>query len=167
MPILKDAEITFRVRSKMEQIARLEVLGKKDAAIAHAFGMSAPGLAVIKARPEYRELREQILQGHLASLDQDDAVKRLLRDEGVPEAMKSVLEIVKQRKDLRLSLQASLELLDRDPDRRAIKATPSGSGGSGPQTYTVPGKIIDATLEASNKLVGPTEAPTKLAAVVN
>lgn len=117
--------MTPKVKIIIEQLARMRVAGIRDNIIAAKLGMTQSGLSRILALPEYKELEEAVLMGTVSKMDQAlagraDAMKDYLR-QGVPVALRALVETVSQTKDLRARLSAASELLDRDPDRNFVK----------------------------------------------
>lgn len=110
---------------RIAQIARLRVAGQRDSVIAQAVGLSPQGLARILSLPEYKDAEDCVLRGVITDMDQALAGRAdLLRKQfqvGVPLAMRTLLDAVQQRRDLRASLEAAREILDRDPDRVFVK----------------------------------------------
>jgi hypothetical protein len=103
----------------------MRVAGIRDNIIAAKLGMTQSGLSRIVALPEYQELEEAVLMGTVSKMDQAlagraDAMKEYLR-QGVPVALRALVETVSQTKDLRARLSAASELLDRDPDKNFVK----------------------------------------------
>jgi hypothetical protein len=114
MPVNK----VFKTRMRWERAARMEAVGCSDADIALAIGISLPGLATLKQSDEYRQIRLQISTGILSEIDSDiaDATGEL-RDrlkEQVPVALQAIADLVAQRTDPKLRLQAAESILDRD-----------------------------------------------------
>jgi len=120
-----------KVDLRLPQIARLRVAGARDAVIASAVGLSPMGLARILSLPEYKLCEQQVLDTLVGKMDTALAGKAdLLRQQfsvGVPMAMRALLDSVQQRRDLKASLEAAKELLDRDPDRTFSKQPSSAS----------------------------------------
>lgn len=115
----------------MQQIARMRVRGLADAVIASAVGLTPPGLSRIIALPEYKDLEQSILDGVCSQMDQAlagnaEAMRREFKV-GVPLAMRALLDGVMQRRDLKASMIAAREILDRDPDRVFAKQSDSVS----------------------------------------
>ena len=75
--------------------------------------------------------------------------------DAVPEAMSSLLQVVRQKKDLRACLRAAEVILDRDPNSTLPSARGNGNGnGQGP-TITLqrlPDAIFDRTVREADKL---------------
>lgn len=110
-----------KVGLKIPQIARWRVAGITDQTIAKMLGMSTSGLARILATPEYLEYESCILQGHLTAMDRAlsgkvEAIRQELR-QAVPGALRTVVEVAMQRRDMKAAFAAAKEILDRDPDR--------------------------------------------------
>jgi hypothetical protein len=117
--------MTPKVKIIIEQLARMRVAGIRDNIIAAKLGMTQSGLSRILALPEYQELEQAVLMGTVSKMDQAlagraDAMKDYLR-QGVPAALRALVETVTQTKDLRARLSAASELLDRDPDKNFSK----------------------------------------------
>jgi hypothetical protein len=150
-----------KVDIRIPQIARMRVAGHRDAIIAQTVGLTPAGLARIVALPEYKDVENAVLQGTISKMDIALAGRAdLLRQEfkvGVPMAMRTLLEAVQQRRDLRASLQAASEILDRDPDRVFAKA---GRTDSQPQVPTLSGEVLSALQTGADAVA------TKLANVV-
>lgn len=108
----------FKTRMRWERAARMESLGCSDADIALAIGVSLPGLATLKQSKEYQQLRLQISTGILTEIDENIADETQdLRDrlkEQVPIAMQAIADLVSQKVDPKLRLQAAESILDRD-----------------------------------------------------
>jgi hypothetical protein len=151
-----------RTQIKLEQIARMRIAGIKDVRIAQILGLSTPGLARILTTPEYIDLEASLLEGHLSQMDEALAgrVKEMKQvyAVGVPAAIRTMLEGVTQRRDLKAALFAAKEILDRDPERTFVKAgdakaaSPNGvvvgSGSFDPaslqNTVTEADKVVDS-----------------------
>lgn len=113
-------------------------MGLKDEQIARMIGLTVSGLHTIKQRPEYKTLIRDLMAGAQVQYDAAlalDADK--MREEfavGVPTAMRTLVEACTQRKDLKTALEASKELLDRDPKRTFVKpGLKTGTGAEAPQ----------------------------------
>jgi hypothetical protein len=114
MPLSK----VFKTRMRWERAARMESLGCSDADIALAIGVSLPGLATMKQSLEYRQTRLQISTGILTDIDDGIAdetqeLRNRLRD-SVPTALQAIADLVQQKVDPKLRLQAAETILDRD-----------------------------------------------------
>jgi hypothetical protein len=142
-----------KVDIRIPQIARMRVAGLKDAVIAATVGLSPPGLARILALPEYKEVEDSILQGTISKMDLALAGRAdLCRQEfkvGVPMAMRTLLDTVQQRRDLRASLKAAEEILDRDPDRTFVKVSKVEPAV---QTPTLTGEVLQALAPQADKV---------------
>jgi hypothetical protein len=113
--------MTPRVKIQIEQIARMRVAGVHDGVIAAKLGMSQSGLSRILALQEYQDVEACVLQGTVSKMDaalagRADALKEYFR-QGVPVALRTLVEAATQRRDLRAAISASGEILDRDPDK--------------------------------------------------
>jgi hypothetical protein len=151
-----------KVDLRIPQIARMRVAGHRDAIIAQTVGLTPAGLARILALPEYKDVEQAVLQGTISKMDMALAGRAdLLRQEfkvGVPLAMRTLLEAVQQRRDLRAALEASKELLDRDPDRVFAKASRQPEA---PTVPTLSGEVLQALAPSADAV------QTKLAGVVS
>ena len=99
----------------------MRLAGIKDTAIARALLMSYGNLQRIIRTVDYREYEEALLHGHLSKMDEKLAQKRDLMDGmarvAVPSALRTIIEVANQRKDLRSALAAAKDILRIDPDR--------------------------------------------------
>lgn len=114
MPVNK----VFKTRIRMERSARLESLGYSDADISLMIGLSLSGLAQMKMTDEYKQVRLQISSGVLAEMDatigeETEEMRNRLRNQ-VPVALQAIADLVSQKSDSKLRLQAATEILDRD-----------------------------------------------------
>lgn len=117
--------MTSKVKIIIEQLARMRTAGIRDNIIAAKLGMTQSGLSRILALPEYKELEESVLMGVVSKMDsalagRADLMKDYLR-QGVPIALRALVETVTQTRDLKARLSAASELLDRDPDKNFVK----------------------------------------------
>jgi hypothetical protein len=125
--------VTPKVRIKLEQIARLRVVGAiSDGRIAELLGLSRPGLSRILALPEYKDAEECILTGTLTKMDEAMAgkveeIRNALRP-GVPAAVRALLDAVTQRRDTRASIVAAKEIIALDPDKALVVRRPEEDG---------------------------------------
>lgn len=124
---------------RIQRVARMEISGVSDRTICAAEGFDHPALAYLRKLIEYQEVKNDLLQGHLTEMDRAIAGKvDVLRGEirnAVPSALRCLIDAVNQRRDLRTAIAASVELLDRDPDKLFLKAkdlgaVPAGLDGS-------------------------------------
>jgi len=140
------------VNLKIPQIARWRLAGIKDTKIQELLGMSGGGLARILATQEYQEYEAALLNGHLSAMDKALAGKvSLIHKEfqaAVPAACRALVDAVTQRKDLKASLEAAKEILDRDPSR----TLPKNKGDE----FVAPGlsaEVLEALTTESNAVV--------------
>lgn len=131
---------------RIQRVARMEIVGISDRSICENEQMDYPALKYLRTLAEYQEVKEDLLQGHLTEMDKAMAGKvDIMRQEvrqAVPSALRCLIDVVNQRRDLRTALAAASELLDRDPDRVFLKSKdPSGvSSGDG---VRLPDTILD------------------------
>ena len=126
---------TDKVKILIELIARLRVARIADDSIAIRVGLTRSGLSRILATPEYKLAQQDALRD--VTMHMDDILKaradwlaqEWARD-AVPEAMSSLVQIVRQKKDLRACLRAAEVILDRDPN--GTLPTARGGNGGGP-----------------------------------
>lgn len=119
--------MTPRVKIIIEQLARMRVAGIRDNVIAAKLGMSQGGLSRILALPEYQDCEAAVLSGTVSKMDaalagRADALNQYFK-QGVPVALRALVESVTQSRDLRARISAASEILDRDPDRQFAKGT--------------------------------------------
>lgn len=121
--------VSSAVRLRIQRVARMRVAGIKDSVIQLREGITAPAFQYLIKLPEYLEVEESVFDGQISAMDKAIAGNvEILRHEvrtAVPAALRTVIEVANQRRDLKTALAASLELLDRDPDRVAQKSKPS------------------------------------------
>lgn len=110
-----------RMMLKVSQIARLRIMGTKDTVIAKALSLSASGFQRIIRTQFYRDYEQAVLNGHISKLDEKLAANRnLLRRQAtnmLPEALRGLGELARQRKDLKTALEAQRDILRIDPDK--------------------------------------------------
>jgi hypothetical protein len=141
-----------KTKFKIAQIARMRVAANcTDAKIAEHFNLTLPGLQYILKTQEYRDEENAIFHGQISAMDEAlagnaDAIRKEARI-GVPVAMKALLDAAMQRKDLKSSIAAARELLDRDPDRTLIKAQPDEVPAE-----TLPDEVINQAVGVANKI---------------
>ena len=135
-----------RVFIKIEQIARMRIAGIKDVRICDLLNISQGGLSRILNLPEYKDHEAAILQGHLTQMDSALAGRTKEMHQAfecaVPAAMRTLVEAVTQRRDLRAAIDASREILDRDPKRTFAKA-------SRQDVSDLPGTVLPAEVLAN------------------
>ncbi len=136
---------------KIPQIARWRIAGITDTKIQQLLGMSSSGLAQILATDEYKEYEAALLNGHLSAMDRAlagkvEAIQQECRT-AVPAALRCLVDVVTQRRDLKAAFAAAREILDRDPDRTlpaSVDAEPVAPG--------VPAEVISQAAEEGNKI---------------
>jgi hypothetical protein len=109
-----------QVEIKAEQIARMIVKGLPKTRVAIEMGMTYEGLQRITRCPEYLQIEERVRATVLGKMDarlDKRAQMEAEVEDAVPEAMKVLLDHVRQKRDLR----AALEVLDREPTRTFAK----------------------------------------------
>jgi hypothetical protein len=141
--------VTPRVKIIIEQLARMRVAGIRDNIIAAKLGMSQGGLSRILALPEYQDVEAAVLTGTVSKMDASLAGRAdLLKDyarQGVPVALRALVEACTQSRDLRARISAAGELLDRDPDKLFAKGSARLDDRSQPVSE---GMLKDITDEA-------------------
>lgn len=154
-----------RMMLKITQIARLRIAGVKDVVIAQHLNITNAGLQRILRTPDYKEYEEAYLAGHLSQMDERlagkvDLIGKQARA-AVPMALRTIIEVAMQRKDLKSALAASKEILDRDPEKTLAKDMVSaGPGASLPQVlFDSVAKDADVVAAESNRKIK--EALTK------
>ena len=134
-----------QVSLRMQRVARMEIAGVSDRAILAAEKIDVAQLQYLRKIPEYIELRQDLLEGHLTEMDRAIAGKvDILRQEvrqAVPSALRCLIDAVNQRKDLRTALAAAGEILDRDPDRVFLKS--KEMGGVAGDSVQLPNTIVE------------------------
>lgn len=139
---------------RMQRVARMEIAGVSDQAICKAENFDYPALAYLRKLHEYQELRQDLLEGHLTEMDRALAGRvDILRQEvrqAVPSALRCLVDVVNQRKDLRTALAAAGEILDRDPDRVFLKSKdPNASTGNSDR---IPDTLMDSITNEADKV---------------
>jgi hypothetical protein len=151
-PGIRIPGIATKTNIRLQQIARYRITGRiGDARIAELVGLTPPGLARILALPEYKELEESLLEGHISQMDEElsgnlEELRSNMRT-AVPLALRSLVETVQQRRDLRAALAAAKEIIELDPDRTFTKV--SKNTDNAPSSEFNPGATGDAKLVAS------------------
>lgn len=156
-----NSEINERVQIKIEQIARLRFRGIKDVRIAEQLGISYGGLQRILATSQYRNYEAAYRKTQLGRMDsiiesQTDILLRKEAAEAVPEALKFVVDQLKNSRDLRIRLAAAKEILDRDPRRRLVKQTRTDAPA---QTPELPESIVASIRDESDKTLSFLSVP--------
>lgn len=138
--------------------------GVKDAQVCQFLNISQGGLSRIVALQEYKDIEAAILNGYITKVDEALAGKvELMRAHfsvAVPAAMQTLVEAVKQRRDLRAAIAASKEILDRDPDRTFVAVGKTANQDQG--NHTLPASVMaslaadSAKIAASVSKNGPT-----------
>lgn len=120
-----------QVEIKAEQIARMVVAGMRATRIAEQMQLSYAGLQRILQCQEYIDIETRVRKENIGKMDAALDARAQLKndlDDAVPDALKVLIDQVKQKRDLR----AALEVLDRDPKRTFAKGgqqiiqTPAG-----------------------------------------
>jgi hypothetical protein len=136
---------------KIPQIARWRIAGVSDKKIGDMLGMTVSGLARLLATPEYQEYEAALMNGHLMSMDRALAGKvEAIHNEcrqAVPAALRTLVDVVTQRRDLKAAFAAAKEILDRDPDRTLPASASEEAVAPG-----VPVAVLDAAAEEGNKI---------------
>jgi hypothetical protein len=144
-------QVPNRVDIKIQKIARWRVAGLSDRKIASLLGMSPDGLHRLTSTPEYKEFETTYLEGHLTQMDEAlaghvDAIREQFRV-AVPAAMRTLVEAVTQKRDLRAALEAAKEILERDPDRVLSKRPVQGT-----EEFGLPAEIVESAASEGNKI---------------
>jgi hypothetical protein len=137
---------------KIPQIARWSIAGITDRRIADMLGMTTGGLAQLLATPEYQDYEAALMNGHLSAMDRAlagkvEAIHQECRN-AVPAALRCLVDVVTQRRDLKAAMAAAKEILDRDPDR----TLPDQASGE-PVAPGIPAAVIDAACNDAAKIV--------------
>lgn len=143
---------TFKIPNiKIPQIARWRIAGVSDKKISEMLGMTVSGLARLLATPEYQEHEAALMNAHLTAMDRALAGKvEAIHNEcrlAVPAALRTLVDVVTQRRDLKAAMAAAKEILDRDPDRTLVTST-----NREPVAPGVPGGVLDAAASEGNKI---------------
>lgn len=141
-----------QTKIRIEQIARYRIAGVRDQKIAELLNITPAVLKFITDKPEYKNTEEALLVGHLTEMDIAIAGKvEPLRNQmrsAVPSALRCLIEVANQRRDLRTALAASVEILKRDPDR----ALPQESTNGDMIEHTLPVEVLNASIKESETL---------------
>lgn len=148
-----------KIAFKLEQIARLRLFaGLKDGQIAELMGLSQSGFSRIIALPEYLDIEKAQLDGGITALDEAVAGKaeemKKLFAPAVPAAMRTLIDAVTQRRDLRTAVAAAIHVIKIDPDHTFSEASKDATNASvfGVSASSVPASIM-ATAVAANAAV--------------
>jgi hypothetical protein len=133
----------------------MRTAGIKDSVIQLREGITPPAFHYLINLPEYKEVEDAVFDGTISAMDRAlagnvDSLRQEVRG-AVPAALRTVIEVANQRRDLKTALAASLELLDRDPDRVAQKSKPSEASIDG---MRLPDGVIDVVSREADKVVG-------------
>ena len=135
---------------RIQRVARMEISGIADRHICANENIDYPALKYLRSLAEYQEVKDNLLQGHLTEMDKAIAGKvDILRGEirnAVPAALRTLVDVVNQRRDLRTALAAATELLDRDPDQTFSKSRDCLATGS-----ETGARVPDAVVESVTK----------------
>jgi hypothetical protein len=161
LPTIFQDTMTPRVRITIEQVVRMRIAGIRDGVIAVKLGMTQSGLSRILALPEYQDLENAVLTGHVSKMDEMLAGKikdmEAYFEKAVPVALRTLLETCTQRRDLRAAMSASQEILDRDPQRTFSKKTSISMSQDAP---AVSEKLLESVAVASDKAATESSTPT-------
>lgn len=149
----RGAGISSAIRLRIQRVARMRVAGIKDSVIQLREGVTPPAFHYLINLPEYKEVEDAVFDGTISKMDAAlagnvDELRREVRG-AVPAALRTVIEVANQRRDLKTALAASLELLDRDPDRVAQKSKPNEIPIDG---IRLPDGIIDVVSKEADKV---------------
>jgi hypothetical protein len=140
-----------------------------DGKIAEMFGLTQSGFSRIIATQEYKDAETSVLANTITKLDESLAGRAdLIRDTykvAVPAATRALLDAVLQRRDLRASIAAATEILDRDPDRTYTKASRSVSEGEAPAPP--PEAVMASAASEASKIAAAMQAAPVDPAKVN
>lgn len=105
----------------VSQIARLRISGIKDNIIAQTLNLRSQVVYRITKTQYYKEVEEALLHGHLSAMDAKLAKKRDvmegIMEQATPQAVMTIVEVARQRRDLRSALAAAKDILRMDPNR--------------------------------------------------
>ena len=145
--------VSSQLRLRIQRVARMRVAGIKDQVIQIREGITPPAFQYLIKLPEYQDVEQALFDGAISAMDKAIAGNvETLRNEvrgAVPAALRTVIEVANQRRDLKTALAASLELLDRDPDRIAQKSKPSEIPIDG---IRLPDGVIDVVSKEADKV---------------
>jgi len=148
-----------RLNIKIPQIARWRIAGLTEAQIAKLLGMTPQGVQVIVKSQDYVDYEAALLNKHLAKMDaalegRVDVIQNEIRG-AVPGALRCLIDVASQRKDLKAAIAASKELLDRDPDRTLTVSKSDEAIAPG-----VPAAVLDAAVTEGNNIASTYSTPT-------
>jgi hypothetical protein len=146
--------VSSQLQLRIERVARMRVAGIRDLVIQSKEGITGPAFHYLINLPEYKEVEEFLFKATLCKMDAAiagnvDLLRQELR-QAIPSALRTVIEVANQRKDLRTALAASLEMLDRDPDRVAQKSKPQELNVDATR---LSGEVIDIASKEADKVV--------------
>jgi hypothetical protein len=149
----RGSEMKNTILFKLNQVARLRLFsGLKDGQIATLMNLSQSGFSRLLTLPEYQEIETQLLEGGVTKLDEQVAGKidemRELYKPAVPAAMRTLLEVVTQRRDLRAAVAASIQVLDRDPDQTFVATGKREANAQGVNAVGVPAGVLASAISA-------------------
>lgn len=154
--------VSSALRLRIGRVARMRVAGIRDSVIQIREGITAPAFQYLIKLDEYKEVEDALYEGTISEMDKAIAGNvEILRHEvrtAVPAALRTIIEVANQRRDLKTALAASLELLDRDPDRVAQKSKPSEIPIEG---VRLPDTIIDMVSKEADKVGMEVNSSTK------
>jgi len=143
-----------QVKIKAEQIARMIIAGRKATQIALDMNMSYGGLQRVLACPEYKLIEDDVRRNNLNKMDASLAERAKLTKEledAVPDAMKALIDAVKQKKDLRMQLAAAREVLDRDPRRIFTRSTARSEDANATASRPdLPNSVLDTLVKEAD-----------------
>jgi len=146
--------VSSQLRLRIQRVARMRVAGIKDQVIQLREGITPPAFHYLINLEEYKDVEQALFDGAISAMDRAIAGNvETLRNEvrgAVPAALRTVIEVANQRRDLKTALAASLELLDRDPDRVAQRSKPSESMID---AVRLPDGVIDVVSKEADKVV--------------
>lgn len=157
--------MTPKVKILIEQIARLRVGGIRDGVIAAKLNISQSGLSRIVALPDYQDVEQAVLHGTVSKMDEAlagraDALKEYAK-QGVPVALRALLEAATQQRDLRARIAAASEILDRDPDRLFAKGQVRASEDA-PAISEAALKALDGVADKAGEAVTANPPPQRV-----
>ena len=148
-----------QVRIKAEQIARMIVAGKKATQIALSMNMSYGGLQRILACPAYKLIEDEVRRGNLKNMDDSLAERAKLTplqeelSDAVPEAMKTIIDAVKQKRDLRMALSAARDVIALDP-RRTFTRNSKKEDEDHAQRPALPDAMLESVVNDADATTG-------------